>query len=259
MNPGPSSSSECDSESMSTKQMLEKILKKQTKTTKTLKHQTKNLKHVETTVANIQEKINAIEANMGRLTKCEKLLAECDETCRSTSKQVQYLVAKIDDLENRSRRNNLVIYGVTEEQKEDVESLERKVKKEIFKDILGVDVLSIERIHRVGYPQRERQRPVVLRLNNFVEKNKILSRCQKLRGTDISISEDFSETIREARAKLCKSAAEDKAKGAKVSLVFNKIKLDGKLYAWDTEQNCRIEQTRSRVTSQKRLQTSESK
>lgn len=259
LNPGPSSASESDSEAMTTKQMLEKILKEQSKTTQTLKQLTKNLKHVETTVANIQERINAIEADMSRLTKCEELLAECEGTCQSTSKQVQDMVEKIDDLENRSRRNNLVIYGVTEEAREDSKSLEQKVKKGIFKDILGIDVASIERIHRVGYPQSERQRPVVLRLYNFAEKNKILSCCNKLKGSDISISEDFSKTVRETRAKLWKSAAGDKAKGAKVSLVYDKIKIDGKLYVWDAEKNCRIEQTKLRAISQERLGTTAGK
>ncbi|KAH9367489.1 hypothetical protein HPB48_018265 [Haemaphysalis longicornis] len=182
LNPGPSSASESDSEAMTTRQMLEKILKEQTKTTQTLKELTKNLKHVETTVANIQERINAIETDMGRLTKCEEQIAEFEETCQRTSKQVQDIVAKIDDLENRSRRNNLVIYGVTEGPREDTQSLEQKVKKDIFKDILGIDVASIERIHRVGYPQSGRQRPVVLRLYNFAEKYKILSCCNKLKG-----------------------------------------------------------------------------
>lgn len=31
------------------------------------------------------------------------------------------------------------------------------------------------------------------------------------------------------------SAAEEKANGAKVKLVFDKISIDGVLYAWDTE------------------------
>lgn len=52
------------------------------------------------------------------------------------------LANKVYDLENRRRRNNLAIYGVTEKPDEDAKSLEDKATLNIFKDSLGVEINS---------------------------------------------------------------------------------------------------------------------
>lgn len=118
------------------------------------------------------------------------------------------LAEKVDDLENRSCRNNIVVYGVKEDREEDSAELERKVNEEIFKKILGVEKNSIERIHRIGPKHAQRHRPIILRFFNYVDKAKVMSSCFKLRGTDMAISEDFSKNIRDIRAKLWRYAAE---------------------------------------------------
>lgn len=46
-------------------------------------------------------------------------------------KDKSYMLKKIDDLENRSRRNNLLVYGLEEKGKEKPVSLQNKVKKEL--------------------------------------------------------------------------------------------------------------------------------
>nr|XP_054924218.1 uncharacterized protein LOC126526716 [Dermacentor andersoni] len=121
------------------------------------------------------------------------------------NKEMHELVIKVDDMENRSRRNNLVIYGVTEDSDEEARTLENKIKEGIFKDILALEVKSIERIHRIGNRYGQRPRPIILRLFDCREKNKILSCCNKLKGTPISISEDFSKRIRDIRSNLWRS------------------------------------------------------
>ncbi|KAH9378823.1 hypothetical protein HPB48_010825 [Haemaphysalis longicornis] len=182
-----------------------------------------------------------MENEIGQLKQYKEKLAEYEKNCLGMTQQILELTAKVDDLENRSRRNNLAIYGVTEEPDEDSKSLQEKVQRTIFTDILDIAVKSVERIHRVGNPRSERPRPIVLRLLDFSEKSKILSCCNKLKGTEISISEDFSKRVRDVRSQLWRSAADEKAQGAKVSLVFDKLKVDGKMFVWDPVQNSRVE------------------
>lgn len=223
---------------------MKRILREQKETNKTLKQLSSNIKHVETIVADLQERMTVIENERGLWKECAEKMVHCEESCKSTMTQVEFLALKVDDLENRSRRNNLIIYGLSESSDEDVRTLEAKVRDDIFKKILGIEIDSIERVHRIGRKQSQRTRPVIIRLFNFAEKTKILSSCFKLKNTQISISEDFSKKVRDTRAKLWRSAVSDKAKGAKVSLAFDKLKINGKTFTWSEHEGRRIEQSK---------------
>lgn len=72
INPGPTSDSE--SESSSTNDLLRKILKQQKETTKFLKELTSDLKRVESAVANVQERVTSIEKEICRLQTFQQKL-----------------------------------------------------------------------------------------------------------------------------------------------------------------------------------------
>lgn len=190
-------------------------------------------------------RITSIEDELSRFRQCEQKISECESCCKSMNEQLHELVNKVDDMENRSRRNNLVIYGVTEDSDEEARTLENKIKEGIFKDTLDLEVKSIERIHRIGNRYGQRPRPIILRLFDYREKNKILSCCNKLKGTPISISEDFSKRIRDIRSNLWRSAAIERANGTKASLSFDKLRLNGRIYTWDPDKRTRVEITRN--------------
>lgn len=87
------------------------------------------------------------------------------------------LRSKIDDLENRSRRNNLVIYGLKETDEETPASLRKQVIDDVFSSKMGVKVACVERIHRVGTKKQIAKRPVILRLYDYNVKNKTFQTC----------------------------------------------------------------------------------
>lgn len=98
---------------------------------------------------------------------------------------------KIDDLENRSRRSNLLVYGVPEEADENPETLEQTISEQILKNILKIKPVPIERIHRIGKQDAQKTRPVILKLLDFQDKVTIFRNCPKLSRTAFSIAEDF--------------------------------------------------------------------
>lgn len=153
--------------------------------------------------------------------------------------QVAELTHKIDDLENRQRQNNLLIFGLPEKQNEKPEDLLRTVKTNVF-SLLEVNPTSIERMHRLG-KRRGKDRPVIFRLMDSREKNDIMRNCAKLKGSSISISEDFSKRVLYCRKRLWESAQEDKRNGSRLRLLRDKLSVDGRLYYWD-------EQTKSRIS-----------
>lgn len=171
-----------------------------------------------------------VDETSGRLGQIETRLTGHDHEITSLYKQ-------IDDLENRSRRNNLIIRGISEATPETEEVLVRSVTHEVFDGILKVKVDSIERIHRLGRHIPGRIRPVIVKFADFRDKMKILNNCSKLKGTQISINEDFSKRVVEIRKHLWNSTADERKEGAKARLVFDKVKINNVLYAWDEVRN----------------------
>lgn len=68
---------------------------------------------------------------------------------------------------------------------------------------------------------------------------KVLNNCSKLKGTQFIVQEDFSKRGNSARKNLWNSAVDEKRKGARVKLMFNKIKINNTVYAWNDENNRR--------------------
>lgn len=154
--------------------------------------------------------------------------------------QVNGLMRKIDDLENRSRRNNITIFGVNEPMGEPQQSLEEQVRKNISEDLLKIPDVAIERIRRIGRPAGNKCRPVILKLVDGRDKAKIFKNCYNLKGTQYSISEDFSPRVQAIRKKLWASTEGERSSGVKVTLLFDKIKINGKLHQWDELLNKRV-------------------
>lgn len=133
------------------------------------------------------------------------------------------------------------MYGIPEKHDEDDVSLEQTVNNTIIKKTLELEPVAIERIHRLGKPDANKTRPVILKLLDTRDKIKILKNCQKLKGTKLAISEDFSARVRSIRKKLWDSAKSNKESGDKVWLVYDKISINRVLYRWDDTAGDKVE------------------
>lgn len=76
-----------------------------------------------------------------------------------------------------------------------MQPLEERVAKGILEDIIKAPNIAIESIHRIGRPAANKCRPVILKLVDGRDKARILKNCSNLKGTDYSISEDFSPRV----------------------------------------------------------------
>lgn len=191
-------------------------------------------------IAETNARLATIEHRVDALSNMAASVAAFETKIVSLEKNVNFLLGKVDDLENRSRRNNLLVYGIKEIPDESTEGLENYVKREIFEGILGVHPSAIERIHRLGHWAANKTRPVILRFLDERDKCAVLSSCRRLKGSRISISEDFSPRVQQIRKKLWDSARESKRKGDKVVLTFDKIKINGQIFIWDDTANARV-------------------
>lgn len=170
-----------------------------------------------------------------RFADLEKQTARID----TIEQTVHSLQAKVVDLEDRSRRSNLIVFGLPEDPKETDAILKQKVLTELFNNKLGVPCSSVGRIHRLGKP-RGNIRPVIIFFQNYNEKQEVLQNAHKLKGTKLSIQNDYSKPTLQKRKLLWDSAKNEKLNGKKVTLINDKISIDNELYIWDDTANTRV-------------------
>jgi len=140
------------------------------------------------------------------------------------------LLNKVDDLENRSRRNNLVLFGFPEsEQQEDC----HKVVAE-FLQFVGAqpdDMAAVQRCHRTPthrYPGLgDKPRIIHVAFGTFTAKENIrkasiqkLKACKEYKAKKVFVGEDLSRRVQEQRKK-------------KMEL-FKRLRQDGKkpFFSW---------------------------
>lgn len=221
-NPGPTE-----------KEMLRDLLAGQGKMQSSIDAITVSQADIERKMSALADRVDGIEKQLSTMNALSGTVKELEANNVKLSKQLTTLEAKIDELENRGRRNNLIIYGLTEIRTETTETLTKAVSDEVFQLKLGVSVNGIERIHRLGQKAENKVRPVIINFLDHREKVSILKAAYKLKNSDLSISEDFSRRVRDIRRQLWQTSTTERAKGAKVKLSYDKLILDGVTYGWD--------------------------
>lgn len=145
--------------------------------------------------------------------------------------------AEVDNLENQSRRCNLVFYGVNEsDNAERNADSERKIL-ELCESKLGLRNLSIGRAHRLGRFQSGKNRPLIASFTLYKEKQLILENARKLKNSQLAISEDFSNEVRAKRKQLWDFAKSRRKDGDKVSLQYDTLLFNGTKYVYNSELN----------------------
>jgi hypothetical protein len=146
----------------------------------------------------------------------------------------------IVDLQCRSMRDNLLFFNFDE----DPTPIERKNENCIEKVLnfcsssLGIDdaqsSIRIDRAHRIGKYTRDKQRPIVAKMNFYGDKVKIkdLAR-EKLTDSPIRISDQFPKVIQERRKKLIPYFVQAKKDKKNAVLSLDKLYIDNIVYSVD--------------------------
>ncbi|CAL9685162.1 unnamed protein product [Knipowitschia caucasica] len=140
------------------------------------------------------------------------------------------------DIQCRSMRDNIILHGIPEENKETYQISEQLVKK-FMKEQLNMDQrvvqdIQVARAHRVGKPRgaSERPRPIVTKLVAPKDKSTIMARGQELKGSTFSMTDQFPQEIMKRRRLLYPVMAEAKKNNKRVRLMVDKLIIDGSLY-----------------------------
>nr|XP_037273859.1 uncharacterized protein LOC119166647 [Rhipicephalus microplus] len=164
-------------------------------------------------------KTNVIEKRLTTLEETEKKFAD-----------------KLDDLENRSRRTNLVFFGIPDSHPKETWEESENLVKSVCTDVLKLENIAIERAHRLGAYKTERIRPIIASFSGSKSRESVLRNAYRFKGTSYSVSEDFSKAVQEKRRQLWKYSKEKQLdKKNRVHLSYDKLVINGQAFAWDTD------------------------
>ena len=188
-----------DYETLSNEEKLNLILSK----VSVNENRFKRLESIFDTVANHQRRISKIES-----------------VVKSYDDRIRLLEYKSIDLEARSRRNNILFYGLKENRNEDC----KDIICQFVSDQLQISIsdTDISRAHRIGRFDPRKVRPVIVAFQAYPTAEKIIKQGYLLKDSNFSISRDFPMEILRARKTLWPEYKQIKLQNpsAKVVLIY---------------------------------------
>ena len=148
--------------------------------------------------------------------------------------RIDEITRKTDDLEDRSKRNNLIIHGIPREKNEKWQDCEDLVREMIVDKLELSGELEFDRVHRLSSKDDS---PIVARCTFYKDKEAIMKAKGKLKGSTVFIGHDFSRRVREVRKKLAPHLKTAKSEKKKATMVFDHLNIDGKKFGLDHDGN----------------------
>ena len=180
---------------------------------------------------------NQMNRNMSTFQQSFRLvndkLCEVIEVTNKNTNVLKTLAYKSIDLEARSRRNNLVFWGLLENHHENCFAIIR----DLIHRHMDIDAgrMYIARAHRLGprkIGQRSPKRPIIVNFRDFCDTETIMSKAHMFKNTPFSVAYDLPKEINEARKKLWDELRSIKRADprAKFQILYPaKLIVDGKL------------------------------
>ncbi|KAJ8004198.1 hypothetical protein DPEC_G00156300 [Dallia pectoralis] len=143
------------------------------------------------------------------LNDVENRLLTLELTCTVLARENEALKLKADDLENRSRRNNIRVTGLTEKAEG---SLPSTFMEAFLVETFGTEAFPapppVDRAHRIAIPCRKPDdppRPFIARIHRYRDKERILKLVREsgplsFRGSEVQIYPDYSAEVSRKRA-----------------------------------------------------------
>lgn len=180
-------------------------------------------------------KLENIEAVNSLKTTIEELTAEVSgmkKTITDSSSRISKLervnsdlLKKIDQMDNNSRKNNIIVFGLPESTDSNINVYDEFIS--FVEDKLDVYVSSDElsNAYRIG-KNPGNKRPLFVQFTRYKHKVEIMKNVNKLKNTSISISDDLTPTARAMRKVLLKNAADARNAGHNVKIRNNFLIVD---------------------------------
>jgi len=228
---------------------------------------------IQSSVNNITHRLNAIDTRIGDMETSQQFISDQHDIlqtkAKSTDKQVGEIRAEVTslaaenaklksanksladdmiDLKCRSMRDNLLFFGITEQNRPPVSEASEETPTQpqedcaelVFdfcKTVLKIDdpknTISIDRAHRIGRFDPSKIRPIVVKFKDTSSKVAVqntLKAAKLSRETPHNVSEQYPQEVKERRKVLIPIMLQARREGKRAILVREKLFIDNVLY-----------------------------
>ena len=164
----------------------------------------------------VEEKLNTLKSQMRSIQN------EVSENKAELKEQLRIQ-------EDCSRRNNIRVDSIEEDENETWENTENKLRSFLYDELEITDELYIERAHRVRrrkdvkFNSNNTPRTIVAKFLDYKEKKEAMRRHYKLKDTTYSVREDFSKETVEMRRMLWDQVKKLREDGKYAVIKYDKI------------------------------------
>ncbi|XP_023325234.1 uncharacterized protein LOC111698964 isoform X2 [Eurytemora carolleeae] len=211
------------------------------------KQHDESLVAVQTDIQNIKNQLS------GSLSQLGDQSSGTEDKLRGLQESLEEVEDKLWEMD-RSWENNLVFYGVKEDQdKVEPSSMVETKIRELIRTRLGITrEVQIIRVKRAYTGTNVRGcKPITVYFQKYEDKQEILRKSKLLTGSNIYITEDFSKRVKDKRSELQKFMKKIKLKQpqSKFSLRYDKLLVDKEIYAFNEISGC-VELLKNSTTGQ---------
>lgn len=155
-------------------------------------------------------------------------LKEQDSKIKRLEELNRKLVFQIDRVEQETRVNNVIFRNIKESKLESPILSMSKVLDFLNKNMrVGTKSGDISMALRVDTKNATEDRPIIIGFNSFEHKLRVLEAGKKLINSEIKISADYSELVKQRREKLLPFLLEKKALGFHAFIYYDKLMVNG--------------------------------
>ena len=148
------------------------------------------LQDVNKAMSFISENFDAYEKE--RRENEKNIIQELNGTVSKMDKRIEELENKIDRQEQYSRRNCILIHGITENKEENTDQQAIRFINENLD--IKIDEIDIDRSHRIGrYDKtKKKARPIIVKFARYNVRGRVFREKRKLKGTGKTITESLT-------------------------------------------------------------------
>ncbi|XP_072935017.1 uncharacterized protein [Epargyreus clarus] len=161
-----------------------------------------------------------VTQNMNKIL--DEKFSSWEGKCQILENKVEQQERRIQFLEKQSRKRNIVFFGIAENEtsyKNLENNLLQFIKENLHIDLVYSDLQEVKRVGKKG----EKPRPIIATFSTLGHKINILKQKRLLKDTHYYMNEDYPRDILEKRKELQEQVKQEREKGNKVTIKYDKL------------------------------------
>ncbi len=175
-----------------------------------------------------------MDSAIARITTLEEENATLKSMNDKLSQKVNRLEEQMKYVDNQARKNNLILYGLADSERES-HSICSSMVYEFLQDKFNIsDENCLSQLYRLGkFKGVLHPRPIMLTFKKYDTRMLVLKKSALLRGSSFALSEDFDSVVREKRKRLYDHFKSTGTETKNIILRYDRAVVNDNLYCID--------------------------